>query len=466
MGLLIKNGTIVSDSAEWISDILVEGEKIVSIAKDIPVEGHEVVDATGKYVFPGGVDEHVHMGPFDSYSFETSHAALVGGTTTLVDFSPQYKGMGVIESLHKHNEEDAVGKASPDYSFHAMIMENSDKVLDEIPHMVDAGIVNLKLFMAYKYTPFMVEDDLIFKCMQEAKKYGISIMVHAENGDLVDILQKELRAQGAEAPINHSYSRPPLVEDEATSRAIYMAELADCPLFVVHVTTKGAFRRIKEAHERGLPVYGETCTHYLVLDESYLAKPNFEGAKYVCAPALRTKDHGEVLWKAVQNGELQAISSDHAAVVGGFEAKKRGLHDFTKIPNGAPGMQDRLHMVWTQGVEKGRITRQDFVRLCMTNPAKVCGIFPQKGALLPGSDADILIFDPTYRGTITLADQYEGTDYAAYEGFEKKGIADKVYLRGKLMAERGKFVGERGQGRYIKPKPYTKSYEEYHKKKD
>lgn len=459
MGLLIKNGRILSTEGEYVADILVEGEKIKEIGTDLSADGHEVVDATGKYVFPGGVDEHVHMGSFATTSFDTSHAAVVGGTTTIVDFAPQFEGLGIIDSVKKQNEEFAKGKSTSDYSFHGMVMNTSEELLKEIPLMADAGVTTLKFFMAYKYTPFMVQDDLIFKGMQIAKDYGITIMVHAENGDMVYTLQQQLLSEGKTEPINHAYSRPPIVEDEATQRAISLAELAGCPLFVVHVSTKGAMESIKKAHERGLPIYGETCTHYLTLDESYLAKPNFEGAKYVCSPALRTKEHLEAMWDAIKNNYLLAVGSDHAAVAGGFEKKKDGLNNFAAIPNGCPSFQERLAMLWTQGVEKGRISKERFVEIFATNPAKMVGIYPQKGTILPGSDADIVIFDPEYKGTIRFEDSYEGSDYATFEGFEKIGIADKVYLRGKLMAERGKFVGEKGVGEYIKPKAYGLCYQ-------
>ncbi|MDO5718759.1 MAG: dihydropyrimidinase [Tissierellia bacterium] len=461
MGLLIKNGNIISATNEYKADILVIDEKIAEIGIDLPEEGHEVVDATGHYVFPGGVDEHVHMGSFATLSFETSHAALVGGTTTIVDFAPQFEGMGILDSVKKHDDERAKGKASCDYSYHAMVMDKSDKLLDEIPKLVDGGITTLKFFMAYKYTPFMVEDDLIFRSMQIAKDYGITIMVHAENGDMVYTLQNQLYSEGKIEPIYHARSRPPIVEDEATQRAIYLAELADCPLFVVHVSSKGAMMNIKNAYDRGLPIYGETCTHYLTLDESYLAKPDFEGAKYVCSPALRTKDHLEALWDGIEKEYLVAVGSDHAAVDGGFERKKDGIDNFAKIPNGSPGIQDRLTMLWSQGVAKGKISRQRFVEIACTNPAKVSGIYPQKGAIAPGSDADIVIFDPDYRGVIKFEDSYEGTDYAAYEGFERIGRFDKVYLRGKLVAEKGKLVSEKGKGKYIRPKPYAFAYDEY-----
>lgn len=461
MGLLIKNGTIISAVNEYRGDILIEGETISKIGVNLATEGHEIVDATGKYVFPGGVDEHVHMGSFATLSFDTSHAALVGGTTTLVDFPAQLKGMGIIESLKSQDDNFARGRASTDYAFHGMVMNTSEELLNEIPKLTDAGITTLKFFMAYKYTPFMVQDDLIFKSMQLAKEYGITIMVHAENGDLVYCLQQELVKQGKIEPIYHAHSRPSLVEDEATSRAIYLAELASCPLFVVHVSTKGAARHIRHARERGLPIFGETCTHYLTLDESFLSKGNFEGAKYVCSPALRKQEHLEAMWQAIVNSDLQAVGSDHAAVDGGFEKKKDGLHDFSKIPNGCPSMQDRLSMLWSQGVAKGKISRTKFVEIFATNPAKIVGIYPQKGLIAPGADADIVVYDPEYRGTITHADSYEGTDYATFEGFERIGIAHKVFLRGQLMAERGKLIGPKGAGKRIIPAPYGYCYAEF-----
>lgn len=459
MGIIIKNGTIISATDEYVSDILIEGEEIKQIGPNLCLEGHEVIDASNKYVIPGGVDEHVHMGSFNTLSFETSHAALVGGTTTIVDFAPQIKGKGIIESIKIQDSKFAKGKSSSDYSFHGMVMDTSDSLLDEIPKMVDEGITTLKFFMAYKYTPFMVPDDLIFRGMQIAKDYGITIMVHAENGDMVYTLQNQLLAQGKTEPVYHAYSRPPIVEDEATQRAIYLSELAECPLFVVHVSSKGAMEHIKTAHEKGLPVYGETCTHYLTLNQSFLEKPNFEGAKYVCSPALRKDEHLDAMWDAIKNNYLVAVGSDHAAVAGGFEKKKDGLNNFAKIPNGCPSVQDRMVMLWTQGVEKGKISRQRFVDIFSTTPAKVVGLYPQKGAILPGSDADIVIYDPNYRGVITHKDSYEGTDYAAFEGFEKYGIADKVFLRGSIVAERGKFVGKLGKGKYIKPKPYALCYD-------
>ena len=462
MSLLIKNGTIVTATSEFIADILVEGEKIKEIGIDLPKNDSEVIDASGKYIFPGGVDEHVHMGPFESYSFETSHAALVGGTTTIVDFAPQFKEMTLLESLKEHDRKNAVGKASCDYSYHVMVMDNDEELLMKSnSQLAENGVANLKFFMAYKGTPFYANDQLIIKGMREARKYGLTVMLHCENGDFIEVLAEECKEKGITEPIGHSFSRPPIVEDEATFRGIQMAKISDCPLYIVHVSTKNAMNFIKEAQEEGYSVYGETCTHYLTLDDSNFLKDNFEGGKYVCAPALRPKEHLKALWDGVDKGYLKAVGSDNAAVIGGFEAKKRGKDDFTKIPNGCPGMQNRLYMLWTQGVMKNRITKQKFLELTSTNPAKVCGFYPQKGALLPGSDADIVIYNPKVSGKITFKDNYGGSDYETYEGFERSGICEKVFLRGKLVAENGKFVGEKRKGKYIKQKPYALPYERY-----
>lgn len=464
MGLLIKNGTIVSASDEFIGDILVEDEKIFEIGLGLSTDGHEIVDATDKFILPGGVDEHVHMGPFNTYSFETSHAAVVGGTTTIVDFAPQFEETSVIDSKHRHHKEKAEGVSTADYSFHSMVMDPSEKLLEEIPKMAENGISTLKLLMAYNGTPYHAEDSLIFKAMRKARDYGITVMLHCENGGLIVDLEEQLAAEGNTRPINWAKSRPPLVEDEATRRAIYLAEQADCPTFIVHVTTEGALNHIKDAKERNLPIYGETCTHYLTLDESYLDTEDMEGAKYVCAPAIRPKSHLDALWKGIRDGDLLAVSSDHAAYQGGYRAKSQ--FEFPNIPPGAPGFQDRLTMLWTQGVMKGKISRQKFVELTSTNPAKMVGLHPKKGVIQPGADADIVIFDPEYEGKITFENSYEGTDYSTYEGFPQKGIADKVYLRGKLMAERGRLTGMKGNGQYIESKPYGLCYDNFSKIKN
>lgn len=466
MNLLIKNGVIVSATNEYKADILIEDEKITAIGTGLDGRADKIIDASGKYILPGGVDEHVHYGPFGSLGFETTDAALVGGTTTIVDFAPQPKGVNIRESVRLHNEK-AQGVSSSDYSFHGMVMDPTEELVDEIATLPEQGISTLKFFMAYKGTPFMVEDSVIFKALQVAKKSGVTIMVHAENGEVVDTLQKQLVKEGKTDPIYHAESRPPLVEAEATNRAIYLSQVANSPLFIVHVTCREAMEAIRDANINGLPVYGETCTHYLTLTEKCLAKPDFEGAKYVCSPPLRKQEHLDALWNAVNKGWLLAVGSDHCALDGGFEkAKRKGMGDFSKIPNGCPGVQERLALLWTYGVEKGRISRQKLVDVYATTPAKIVGLYPQKGQIAIGSDADIVIFDPDWKGTMSVKDSLHGIDYSSFEGFEQIGRPEKVFLRGKLVAENGKFVGERGKGKYIKAKPFGLCYDGFEDKEN
>ncbi len=463
MKTLIKNGKIITSVNEYIADIYIEDGIIKEIGKDLSNTVDEIVDATGKYIFPGGVDEHVHYGSFGSKLFNTTDAAAVGGTTTIVDFAPQDKDVPLIEAIKKQASK-AENQACVDYAFHGIIMDPKDSVFEEIPKLPEIGVASLKLFMAYKGTSFYSDDESILKAMNIAKKHGITMMVHAENADIINVLQKKYLEEGCTDPVYHYYSRPPIAEQEATERAISLAKSADCPLYVVHVSIKEAMESIRKANQEGWPIFAETCTHYLTLNTDYLAKPNFEGAKYVCAPPLRPQMHLDALWEGVQKGWIQAVGSDHCAVDGGFEAKKRGIGDFTKIPNGCPGVQDRLALLWTKGVCEGKITRQKFVELFATQPAKVVGLYPQKGDIAIGSDADILIFDPEYKGVIRNVDSLHDTDYSPFEGFEFRGLAEKVFLRGELIAEKGKFVGKRGKGKWQKCKPYALCYDYYKEK--
>ncbi len=462
MGLLIENGNIITSTIEYNADILVEGEKIVQIGKDLDRNGHKVVDATGKYVFPGGVDEHLHYNAFNSLGYETSHAALVGGTTTVGDFVVQPLGVSLKDSIINYKRDMVDGKASPDYILHGVMMDPSDETIEGLKGVPSVGVSSVKVFMAYKGMPFYVDDEWLFKALQNGKKSGVTIMIHAENADVVKIRTDQLVEEGKTGVENFPDSRPILAEAEATSRAVHLAQIADSPLFVVHVTNKEATEVIKKAYNEGLSVYGETCTHYLMLNDEVFSQPNFEGAKYVCTPPIRPQFHVDYLWKAIDRGWLLSVGSDHCSIIGGFEeGKKKGINDFSKIPPGAPGVQDRLNMMWTYGVEKGRISRQKFVEVCCTNPAKVCGVYPQKGDLIVGSDADIVVFNPEYGDIVKHKDALMGSDYSTYAGFNQKGIAEKVYLRGELMAENGKFVGEKGKGKQAMSKPYAYCYDKF-----
>lgn len=461
MRKIIKNGSILTAEAEYIADIVIEDEKILEIGQHLNDSADEIIDASGKYVFPGGVDEHTHFGSFSGRTFETTDAAAVGGTTTIVDFAPQAKGESLIHAIEKHAQL-AQGSACVDYAFHAMIMDPNEGVFDEIKDLPDHGISSLKMFMAYKGTPYYSNDESILHAMSKTKAAGITMMVHAENADMISFLTEKLLTEGKSDPIYHFDARPPICETEATKRAIQLAAVADTPLFVVHVTTKEAMEAIRDAYIKGQSVYGETCTHYLTLDTSYLGKPNFEGAKFICSPPLRSLQDQASLWQAVSRGWLNAVGSDHCAVMGGFESKKKGLHDFSKIPNGAPGVQDRLVMLWSQGVMKQKITKQQFVALFATQPAKNIGL-SHKGQIAPGFDADIIIFDPAYRGTITQKESLAGIDYTTFEGFEMIGRPEKVFLRGNLIAENGKFMTAKGRGKRVFAHPFASSFERFKK---
>lgn len=464
MGVLIKNGTVVTAESEFQSDVYLEGETIAAIGKELPQkDGDEVIDAAGKYILPGGVDQHVHFSFTYNGSkvrgFETSNAAAVGGTTTLIEFVNQEKGKGLIETLENYKASDADGIAMVDYAFHSVMTDPREEVIAEIPKLAEAGYPTMKLFMAYKGMFFHADDDAILKALQKGKEAGITIMVHAENADMIDVLTKQLIAEGKTAPYYHAVSRPPVVEAEATRRAIYLAELADAPVYIVHVTCREALEEIKQAYNRGQAVYGETCAHYLVLDTEDLAKPDFEGAKYVCSPALRTEEHRAALWEAVDRKWLNAISSDHCGF--DYETQKHMGYgegkSFADIPNGAPGLQNRINILWTYGVCEGKLSPSRLVDLCCTMPAKINGL-ETKGRLEAGCDGDIVIFDPDYRGVMSVKNNLEGVDYSPFEGFEQKGRPDTVFLRGKKIVESGQYIGQKGQGRFVPGKPFGAAY--------
>lgn len=463
MSTLIKNGTILTAEGESKGDILLEGESIKEIGSDIKADADEVIDASEKYVMPGGVDQHVHFSFTYKGSkvrgFETSNAAAVGGTTTVLEFVNQVKGKGLIDSINDYRKTDADGISMVDYGFHIVMTDPRDEVIEEIPKLADAGYPTMKLFMPYKGQFFHADDEAILKALYKGKEAGITIMVHAENADMVDVLTKKLIAEGKTAPYYHAVSRPPVVEAEATRRAIYMAQLAEAPIYIVHVTCREALQEIKDAYEKGQQVYGETCSHYLVLDESDLAKPGFEGAKYVCSPALRTEEHRDALWQAIQRNWINAVSSDHC----GFDyehQKHMGYgegNSFADIPNGAPSLQNRLNILWTYGVETGKLSKSRFVDLMATQPAKINGL-EKKGRLAAGYDGDVVIFDPAYRGVMSVKNNLEGVDYCPFEGFEQKGRPETVFLRGEKIVDDGKYIGHKGQGKFIAGKPYGAAY--------
>jgi dihydropyrimidinase len=338
-----------------------------------------------------------------------------------------------------------------------MVLDCQERIFKEPPALVKAGIPTVKLFMAYKGTSFYSDDATIFRMMQNAKAVGMTTMVHAENGDVINVLCQQLLREKKVAPKYHAVSRPPVVEAEATARATLLAKAAGAPVFVVHISCSEAMLAVREANNQGVAAYGETCPHYLSLSVEALAKPNFEGAKYVCSPPLREAWHQDQLWQAIQRGWLQVVSSDHCGF--NFKGQKEmGRNDFTQIPNGAPGVENRLAILYTYGVCTGKLSLQRMVDVFSTGPAKFYGMHPRKGSIAVGADADLVVFDPKYKGKISVKSSLQGVDFNAYEGFDQKGRPDKVFLRGRLTVDKGKFVGKVGQGRFIAREPYGQAY--------
>jgi dihydropyrimidinase len=458
---LIKNGTLVTAVDIYRADVLIRDGVVVAIGMQLDAGDAEVVDASGCYLFPGGVDPHTHLdmpfgGTVTADDFKTGTiAAAYGGTTTIVDFCLTTKGEPLQNALRTWHGK-AEGKAVIDYGFHLMISEINDEVLAELPEVIEKeGVTSFKVFMAYKNV-LQADDGTLYRTLLSAKKHGALVMVHAENGDVIDYLIKEALRLGNTDPIYHALTRPPELEGEATGRAIRLTELADSRLYVVHVTCAEAVKQIAKARDQGLEIWGETCPQYLVLDQSYLELPDFEGAKYVWSPPLREAWNQEVLWSALKNGQLQTLGSDQCSF--NFKGQKElGLGDFSKIPNGGPVIEDRFSLLFSEGVLKGRITINQFVEIVSTRSAKLFGLFPQKGTIAVGSDADIVIFDPTAERIISAKTHHMNVDYSAFEGMKVTGEPVSVLSRGEFVIRNKQFVGTAGTGRYVKRKKYNES---------
>jgi dihydropyrimidinase len=454
MSVLIKGGRVVTAADDYVGDVFIEGESVSVIGESLDVQADRVIDASGKYVLPGGVDPHTHLDmPFGGTvtidDFESGHtAAAFGGTTCHVDFIIQPKGATFAEALDEWQSKRE-GKALIDNGFHMAVTDLAEGgTLEELATLPDQGITSYKLFMAYKGT-IMVDDDTLFRVMQVAADTGALVMVHAEHGDSIDVLVKQALAEGKTEPKYHALTRPPETEGEATNRAIQLARVAGCRLYVVHVSCKEAIDPIALARAKGWDVWGETCTQYFFIDYSYLEKPNFEGAKYVYTPPPRPRENQEHLWAAVRNDVLSVISTDHCAFRWDGQ-KTLGRDDFSKIPNGAPGLENRLHMVHEFGVRQGRITLNRMVELLSTNPAKYFGLYPRKGTIAVGSDADIVVFDPEKKVSISAATQHSKSDYNLFEGTEVTGAPELVLLRGQVLVENGELVGQPGVGQFVR----------------
>ena len=465
MRTLIKGGTVVTASETFQADVLIEDEKIAAIG--FGLSGDTTIDASGKYVIPGGIDVHTHLdmpfgGTVSSDDFFTGHqAAAFGGTTMHIDFAIQPKGATLRKTLDLWQAR-AEGKAAIDYGFHIAITDLPDSIMAEIPQCVEYGVTSLKLFMAYKGS-LQVDDGTLFRAMQQAAANGLLICVHAENGDAIDVLIKEAITAGNLEPKYHALTRPPELEAEATNRAIRLAEVAGAPLYVVHLTNVGALEAVRLARGRGSPIYAETCVQYFFFTKDDLARPGFEGAKWVCSPPYREKSDQVALWQGVADDSLQVISTDHCPFwfEGGKDGrpagKELGKHDFSKIPNGCPGIEDRMMVLYMQGVRGGHFSLNRWVELCCTNPAKLFGMYPQKGVIAPGSDADIVVWDPDVAHTISAATQHQRTDYNLYEGMEVIGMPRVVLLRGRVLVQDGQWKGEQGAGRFVKRKQFNRA---------
>ncbi|MGG4490767.1 dihydropyrimidinase [Metabacillus idriensis] len=458
MKKIIKNGIIVTAADTYKADILVEGEQIAAIGCNLPEEGAEIVDAKGCYVFPGGIDPHTHLdmpfgGTVTRDDFESgTMAAAFGGTTTVIDFCLTEKGKPLKDAIQTWHEKSK-DKAVIDYSFHLMISEINEDVLGELPAVInEEGISSFKVFMAYKNV-FQADDETLFRTLLTAKELGGLVMVHAENGDVIDYLTKKALAEGKTDPIYHALTRPPEVEGEATGRAAQLTGLAGSQLYVVHVSCADAVEKIAEARSKGFDVWGETCPQYLVLDQTHLEKPDFEGAKYVWSPPLREKKHQDVLWNALKTGVLQTIGSDQCSF--DFKGQKDlGKGDFTKIPNGGPIIEDRLSILFSEGVTKGRISLNQFVDLTSTKSAKLFGLYPKKGTIAVGSDADLVLFDPSAERTISAETHHMAVDYNAFEGLQVTGEPVSVLSRGEFVVKDKQFAGKAGRGNYQKRAKY------------
>ncbi|HKV58709.1 MAG TPA: dihydropyrimidinase [Ktedonobacteraceae bacterium] len=460
MRTLITNGHIFTSINDFVGDILIEDEQIAALGGPgafASAQYDAVIDAQGKYIFPGAIDVHTHMElplptTIASDDFETGTiAAACGGTTTILDFANQQRGHTLEEALQSWHRK-ASGKAVIDYGFHMTITDLAAAPEEAMDEMIGAGVTTFKLLMAYPNT-FMVDDETIYRVLRRSARLGGLVMVHAENGIAIDFIVREAVAAGHTAPLYHAMTRPAMLEGEAAQRAITLATLTEAPLYVVHVSCAAALQAVAAARVKGLPVWGETCPQYLYLDDSCYTKPGFEGARFVCTPPMRSDADQEALWLGLQRRELQVVSTDHAPF--NFKGQKEmGLHDFTKIPNGLPGVEHRVMLMY-DAVRTGKLDIHHFVDLLCTMPAKLFGLFPRKGTIAPGSDADLLIFDPEREMIISATNQHQRVDYTPYEGMPVQGVPDTVLLRGRVIVKEGQYIGGEGGGQFLARKTFV-----------
>lgn len=451
MRTLIKNGRIITASDDYVADILIEDETIKAIGRDMAIQVDQLIDASGMLVMPGGIDPHVHlempfMGTFSSDTYETgTRAALHGGTTTVIDFILQKQGNSLRAALDEWSGR-ATGNAVGDYSFHMAVTDFNDSTKGEIKEMIDEGITSFKTFMAYKGA-LMIDDRQMIGLMEEVKAQGGMVTVHATNGDMIDYLVQKHREEGKTAPLYHYLSQPEVTEAEASERFADMTNYTGCPGYIVHMTCEGALNAVRNATRRNQKVFVETCIQYLVLDAS-LYEQDFDGAKWVMSPPLREKKDQATLWAGINQGLVQVVATDHCPFT--WEQKQMGKDDFSKIPNGHPAIEHRMELLFSEGVNKGKISLNKYVEVTSTNAAKIFGMFPKKGTIGVGADADLVILSPNEKHTVSASSHHMNTDYSGYEGWELTGKVKTVFLRGKVAIDDNKCLVEKGYGQFVK----------------
>lgn len=457
MSILIKNGRVITAEQDYFADIFVEKNKITTLGANLSLQADKVIDAKGKYVIPGGIDVHTHMdmpfgGTTSSDDFETgTRAAAFGGTTCLIDFAIQSKGTKMREALDIWWIKGQ--KATIDFGLHMIVTDLPEAHLEDLNEMVREGVTSYKLFMAYPNV-LMVDDATIFRAMRQTGANGALVCMHAENGGVIDLFVQKAIAEGKTAPIYHALTRPTTAEAEAVNRAIALAQMAGAPVYIVHLSSADALEKVSEARDKGVPVFAETCPQYLLLSIEDLNRPNFEGAKYVFTPPLREKWHQDKLWEGLRKNTLQVVSTDHCPFC--FkEQKEMGRDSFAKIPNGGPGVENRLQLIHHHGVNLKRISLNRWVELVSTTPAKMFGLYPRKGTIAIGSDADLVIWDPNKELTISAHTHHMRVDYSMFEGFKVKGDAETVLSRGEVIVDNGKWSGKAGRGEFIKRNTYA-----------
>jgi dihydropyrimidinase len=461
MKTLIKNGRIVTAVDDYFADILIEDGKVAVIGNKLSMEADRTLDASDKLVIPGGIDPHTHMelpfgGTSSSDDFKTGTiAAAHGGTTTIIDFAVQYNGEPLIQAVdnwHKKSE----GKTAIDYGFHLITTDLPDQRVPEMKQLIKEGVMSFKLFMAYPGV-FLVDDATIYRALKVAGQAGGLICMHAENGIVINEIIKNALAEGKTAPKYHALTRPTKAEAEGVHRAIAIADMAGSPVYIVHLSCSDALEEVRAARDKGIPAYAETCPQYLFLDYSLYERDDFEGAKWVMTPPLREKWNQEKLWQGLAGNDLQVVSTDHCPFC--FkEQKELGRGDFTRIPNGGPGVEHRMSLVYNGGVVGGKVSLNRFVELTSTSAAKLFGLFPRKGTIAVGSDADIVIFDPNAEMTLSVKTHHMNVDYSAYEGMKVRGVTRTVLSRGKVVIEDGKYIGKPGDGQFLRRGTFSGRY--------